>query len=409
MKQALLVIIAGIAAGRFLSLPCSNACLAYLLLFLLALTAILHRRDRIATVIAFVSLFVTGVFLIRYNDSHGDISIPLMHAAESFFSQQRTRLSMVYEQMGMEGDDYGIVAAMTLGEKWRVSRELREVYSVSGGAHVFALSGLHLGILFMLLSVILPQKRLPRLSRIIQIVVLWLFVLLVGAHPSVMRAALMLTLYTIARWVSADGRNTDILALTALLLLVACPQWLFDIGCQMSFLAVLSIMLCYMPVYSFVTFHPTRAKAGTLRARWYTVKDALWSVPVVSLVAQLGVAPLIAFYFGRFSTYFLLTNMIVSPCAFLVIALAMAILTLSFLPLTSGITAILTTVLLVVVHLMNGALKTIANLPYSSIDSIQLSVWQVLLVYVIILSVILLVRLFVRRTDRYAAMQLPRR
>ena len=391
MRSALIMIVIGIAAGRLFDIPVSNAYIAYILLALLFLTALLRRLERVASVTLMGALIVLGVFLIRNSDNSPTASASYVEEIAAEMGEKRKALTSKYVEQGLSGDTYDIVAAMTLGEKKGISKEVRKTFSASGGAHILALSGMHLGILFMILTFLLPTKKWPKISVLTELFAIWAFVFLIGFQPSLVRAAVMLTIYSIARLLSRNTRRMDVLAFTAALLLVISPQWLFDVGFQMSFAAVTGILLLYGPIFRFLTY---REKESGQPSVWITCRrvlfDGIVGLVVISFTAQLGVAPLVAYYFGNFPTYFLLTNFIVTPAAFLIIALAIGMLV--GLPLQEPLTA--------VVQGMHASLLWIKNLPYSNLE-VRLSVWQTLLVYVIIISLCCLVFLCVRKTDRF--------
>ena len=385
------MIVIGIAAGRLFEIPVSNAYIAYILLALLFLTALLRRLERVASVTLMGALIVLGVFLIRNSDNSPATSVSYIEKIAAEMGEKRKELTSKYVEQGLSGDTYDIVAAMTLGEKKSISKEVRKTFSASGGAHILALSGMHLGILFMILTFLLPTKRWPKISVLTELFAIWAFVFLIGFQPSLVRAALMLTIYSIAKMLSRNTRSLDVLAVTAALLLVISPQWLFDVGFQMSFAAVTGILLLYGQIFRFLTY---REKESGQPSVWITCRrvfsDGIVGLVVISLTAQLGVAPLVAYYFGNFPTYFLLTNFIVTPAAFLIIALAIGMLV--GLPLQEPLTA--------VVQGMHASLLWIKNLPYSNLE-VRLSVWQTILVYVIIISLCCLVYLCIRKTDRF--------
>lgn len=330
----------------------------------------------------------------------------------------RKRLMHVYEQQGLHGDAFATVAAMTLGEKQRVGRELRETYNISGASHVFALSGLHLSIFFMLLTVLLPWF-LPttgwhNAGIMMALAVMWMYVVMVGFHASVVRAAVMLTLYSVAHIAGRFTNGIDTVMVTAFLLLLVRPHWLFEAGFQMSMLAVISIILLYSGIYYTILRAVSGipgvrgivippGKTGLLGRHSNTlfykkrvmVTDVLVrfmvSVFSVSLAAQIGVAPLVAYYFHRFSCYFWLTNMLVSPLAMVIIVLALLLLLTAMLPAALSWTAsAVAAVLLFVVNGQNFFLRWVAQLPGASIENIRLNAVQLVLIYVIIASTVLI-------------------
>ncbi len=292
--------------------------------------------------------------------------------SRNFFLQQREQLLQRFNDGGLEGDAYAVVAAMSLGDKSALSRDVKSVYSVSGASHVLALSGLHLGIIYMLLSLFLPRRRWPALSQLLMILVVWAFVLLVGMPVSAVRSAVMLTIYGVLSIGRRNKMSINVLAFTAFVMLMWNPVWLFNVGFQMSFMAVWAILL-FVPLFTSVFSdqyymeHPWVAK--------------LWGMVAVSLAAQLGVAPLIAYYFGQFSTCFLLTNLLVVPAAFIILCLAIAV--LLFPPLAY--------LLLYIVNGLNASLYSIATLPGANISNLHPTILQVVLVYVLIACCYLLI------------------
>ena len=409
------------------------------ILILLLLTVLLRRYRRVAGVFACLTVMTLGMLVMehkshslyyshkthRYYDLHSRNT--RIHAADgggreglwgtvtTTTERLRGRLMDAYEQNVLHGDALATVAAMTLGERQQVSKELREVYNISGASHVFALSGLHLSIIFMLLTVvlpwILPSWKWRNVGNGMALLVMWLYVMLVGFHASVVRAAVMLTLYGVGAMMSRFPRSIDIVLTTAFLLLVVCPQWLFDAGFQMSLAAVTSIILLYEKIFSFITgtIEGMPGLGKVFRYEWQLQREDsrkwriiamltrratrfLASVFSVSLAAQVGVAPLVAYYFHRFSCYFWLTNMLVSPLAVVIILLAIALLVAAMLPAwMSWMASTVAALLLFVVNGQNAYLSWVASLPGASIEDIRLSTVQLLLIYVIIIAVVRLI------------------
>ena len=295
---------------------------------------------------------------------------------------QKVRLSLLnyrhsllerYRQAGISGEEYAVVAAMTLGDKSAMSQELRDVYAVSGASHVLALSGLHLGIIYMLLSLLVVNRRWRLLSQTVIVVAIWSFALLVGLPASVVRAALMVSVYALLSTIGRRRMSVNALALAAISILMVSPDSLFDVGFQLSFLAMLAILLL-QPVFD-----------RLVRREWLIDRPMVrwaWGMTTVSVAAQAGVAPLVAYYFGRFSTYFLLTNFIVIPAATVILSLALLVLLLP----VAGI------LLFKAVGWLNAVLSFIAlRLPCASIEGLHPSALQTVLVYVIIVSTYLII------------------
>lgn len=292
-----------------------------------------------------------------------------------FFLQQRERLLNRYRQQGLEGNTYALVTATTLGDKSSIDKELRETYNISGAAHVLALSGLHMGIIYAILTLLtFGRRRRSIITQTLVVVALWAFVFLVGMPSSAVRAATMLSLYALLTLGYREKASINALAFTALVMLAISPYMLFDIGFQMSFLAVLSILI-WLPVMN-------EWVSPTLQQRYPPLRW-LWGLTTVTLAAQLGVAPLIAYYFGRFSTFFLITNFVAIPAITIIIWLALVTL----------IIPVLIPLLTFVVNGLNTCLDTIIQLPGASIEGLHPTLLQVCLTYILVLCVYWVIRL----------------
>ena len=156
-------------------------------------------------------------------------------------------------------DGLGVLAALSLGDKRALSNELRTIYSDAGASHVLALSGLHIGVIYAILAFVMrgavPSRRLRWLRELLIIVILWLFALLVGMPASVIRAVSMCTLYTLAHWISHDSSPLHTLTLSALIMLMVRPLYLFDVGFQLSFMSMAAILILSPYVEQFTTCH----------------------------------------------------------------------------------------------------------------------------------------------------------
>jgi competence protein ComEC len=181
------------------------------------------------------------------------------------------------------------------------------------------------------------------------------------------RAATMFTVFAIFALSYRPSMSVNTLCFTAIIILLQNPYALFDVGFQLSFVAVLSIVLLSPLMDSFVS----------REWQWnHRLLGCLWSCLSVSVAAQIGVAPLIAYHFGRFSTYFMLTNLIVLPAVYLILIGSLLMLFVAWKPIVLtvlGITSIL-----------NQTLLLIARLPLASIENLHPSIVQVILCYIAI-------------------------
>ena len=289
------------------------------------------------------------------------------------FLKYRSRLLEKINTPGTDADAYAVVAAMALGDKSALTQDLKDVYSVTGASHVLALSGLHLSIIFGLIVLLAGgrHKLFTIHCSLFTILCVWAFVFLVGMSTSVVRSAVMLSVYALLSLGHRDRMSVNSLAFTAILMLMVSPMSLFDVGFQMSYMAVLSILL-FVPLLERV-FTAEYLMSHRV-VRW------LWGMVAVSLSAQIGTAPLIAYYFGRFSCYFLLTNFIVIPAAMLILYLSLVVLLMPS----------LATVLYRIVAVLNDLLSHLAAIPGASIDNLHPTKIQTTMIYLIIVAVYLL-------------------
>lgn len=342
----------------------------------MVLTAcLLYRLSHVQSVAIVACFLLLGMCVMQHQQRLPDEShtISKLERSKAFFLEQRAVLLQRLAVSGLDADAYALVAAMALGDKSELSQDVKDTFAVSGASHVLALSGLHLGIIYMLLSLFLPRRRWPALSQLVCILLVWAFVFLVGMSVSVVRSAVMLTVYGLLSLGHREKMSVNVLAFTAILMLLWQPTWLFDIGFQLSFMAVWAILL-------FVPLLEDIFPASTLMThRWLKWS---WGMVAVSCAAQLGVAPLIAYYFGRFATYFLFANFVVVPAAFVII----------WLSLVSLAVPALAYLLLYIVKFLHVALYRITALPGASIEGLHPSVIQVVMIYVVIFCTYLLIR-----------------
>lgn len=287
---------------------------------------------------------------------------------------QGARLQMVqrYRQWGVSDEALGVVAAMTLGEKSILNKEQRNTYSKVGAAHILALSGLHLMIIYGVITLFISYRRFRMVSQVLIIIALWAFAYLVGMPPSVVRSAVMISIYALLSLGYRERMSVNTLAFAAIVILIVSPMSLYDIGFQLSFAAVLAILL-FNPL--FLNIVPQHVLQN------HSCFKAFWCMTTVSLSAQLGTAPLIAYYFGQFSTLFLLSNYIVIPLATLILYTAVACL---FTCWWTALVHVVASVLSFFTTSMNHLLHAVSLIPYCTIEGLHPTVWQVAFVYVII-------------------------
>lgn len=315
--------------------------------------------------------------------SRGTVELTFPMRAMKF----RERIVQKYASLGMSPESESLLSALTVGEKRDLSKGVRNLYAAVGASHVLALSGLHLGILYMIITFLLPvgSNRLPKVLREgVLLLLLWGFAAVAGFTPSVVRAALLFTLMSLARCLHRDGSSLNSLAFAALVMLLVNPRWLMDIGFQLSFLAVFSILLL-VPMLDklFGTY-----ERGVLYRY-------LAGVVSVSVAAQIGTLPFVWYYFGTFPLYFLLTNFVVVPSAFVIMLFAVFLLLLFPVEACRNVISLFLDGL---ISSVNSLLRFIESLPASSLELPDIGAWGAIAVAVAIAAA---VYAFVDRKWRY--------
>ncbi|GAB3883556.1 ComEC/Rec2 family competence protein [Spirosoma agri] len=268
--------------------------------------------------------------------------------------------------------EYGIVNAMILGIRDDLDTDLYRAYSAAGAVHVLSVSGLHVGILFavltLLLSFLAKRPRGKLLIAVLQLVILWFYALVTGFSPPVLRSAGMFTLVILANAFGRQQQLMNTLGASAFFILCFDPYALFSAGFQLSYLAVAGIGAWQSSLYQSVTF----------RSAWL---NRIWELTAVAIVAQLITFPLGVFYFHQFPTYFLLANPIVIVMSEILLPLAMATLALSRVPYLNDLLGWL---LQKAAWLLNTAVTKTSELPGAAWDGLWLSPMAMLLTYALI-------------------------
>lgn len=262
----------------------------------------------------------------------------------------------ILEKYLPQGDTYAVGAALIMGERSTLSQEIQKAYSNSGAVHVLSVSGLHVGVLAIALRFLFgffaAHKQAQKLGLALELGSIWVFTLLTGAAPATLRAAVMFSLIIGARAVVRQYNIWNILAASAFALLCWQPNLLWDIGFQLSYLAIAGI----------VAFQPW------IYQRWVPPNlfwDYLWKLTSVGLAAQLSTGPLSIHYFHQFPVFFWLSGLVAVPLSGLILMLGLGLFLLEALHVP---TAWLGQLLSWAIQLLNGSIVTIQELPQAVIS-----------------------------------------
>ncbi|KPM48623.1 ComEC/Rec2 family competence protein [Jiulongibacter sediminis] len=278
--------------------------------------------------------------------------------------------------------DLAVAEAMLVGAKDDLDNETRDAYATAGAVHILAVSGLHVGILMLLINYLLGFLKKFKNGHVIlgltTVILLWLYALFTGLSPSVTRATLMFSLFQLGTIIRRDKNSINVLAGSALTLLVFRPNWLFEVGFQLSYLAMFGIIFLYPYLNRLI-----EPKNKLL--------SHLWQISVVSVSAQLFTLPLSLYYFHQFPSYFLLTNPLVTVASMGVLFTGLPYLILSGVPLISDF---LQAALSFVLKLLNFSVVSISHLPNAKLSGFHLDVVEATTLYLLLF---LLIFFFIRR------------
>ena len=275
----------------------------------------------------------------------------------SLKSLQHT-LHTIYEDHGIKGEAGSIIEAMTIGRKATLSKDTRTAYSHAGVSHILALSGFHVGIIVLMLQFFFLKNLLPLrwrwFSNILIIAALWLYALLTGMSPSLVRSTTMFMILMLCQTFSRESISINTCALAFFVMLCINPLYLHDIGFQLSFIAVGSIGILGR---RFVNLIATRN--NLIHYMW------LITIVAISLISTLFTAPLIAYYFGKLTLVSLISNL--ALFFFVYLLMATSILWWLFIW-CDPINSLLTDLLNWTATTMNDIVEYISSLPFATID-----------------------------------------
>jgi len=290
----------------------------------------------------------------------------------SFASKIRDRLLSVLEENGLSGNEMAVASALILGYKDDLDSDLKHSYSSAGATHVLAVSGLHVGIIFLVVSFLLKfmdrSQRLKYLKVTILLIVLWFYALITGLSPSVVRAATMFSFVAVGGVFNRKAIIYNTLASSAFVLLCINPYLIMEVGFQLSYLAVLGIVYFQPKIYKLI-YMP------------YKSVDYVWQITSVSLAAQLTTFPLGLLYFHQFPNYFFISNLVVIPGAFAIMFIGILLFVSSPFPIVSIVVGKLLSGL---VFMMNWVVTQIDALPYSLLEGVSISILECWMLYLML-------------------------
>ncbi|MCG8732775.1 ComEC/Rec2 family competence protein [Tenacibaculum finnmarkense] len=287
--------------------------------------------------------------------------------------QFRNNIQTSLKEKGFKKEELSVINALLLGQRKNISKNLLQNYTNAGAVHILAISGLHIGILFLLLnSLFKPIERLKNgllFKTIIILILLWMFAFIAGLSASVVRAVTMFTFVAVGASFKRKKVVEYSLISSMLFLLLLKPLFLFDVGFQMSYLAVFGIIWTQPLLYN-------------LWISKFWLLDKFWRLLTVSIAAQIGILPISLYYFHQFPGLFFIANLLIIPFlgSILIGGILIIVLALLKIPLQ-----ILFDFYGWIILLMNKTVALIANQEQFLFQEISMSFYKMILWYVVII------------------------
>lgn len=287
-------------------------------------------------------------------------------------------------QQHTDSTGYALTSAITLGQKAGLKGATKQYFSASGASHLLAVSGLHVGIIYMAISLLLrpltSAKWTLKIQQVVLIALLWGYAFLCGLPPSIVRAVIMFSVGAVGVIFHQSSQSLNNVCFAAFAMLVYNPNYLLDMGFQLSFSAVIGIIL-YME-HQRTTSKDTMSDAHNVSgSQLHGLITWIKNMCTISIVAQLSTLPLILYYFGSFPTYFLLTNLLIIPLGTLLVYACL----LLFITSACSVSALLDGPIYVLSHLMHQFAQSISALPGAQITNLHVGTVQAVGIYALLL------------------------
>ncbi len=274
----------------------------------------------------------------------------------------------------MKSDESSIAAALLLGQQQDIRKDVKQDYQMAGAVHVLAVSGLHVGFVALFINFFtgrLPKTRRNRFIGLMATLLgLWCFAFITGLTPSVVRAATMFSFIAGGINIRRITNIYNTLFVSAFLILLFKPSFLFDVGFQLSYTAVFSI----------VWLQPMFSKVWLPK---YKILKYLWDLITVSVAAQIGTLPLLLYYFHQFPGLFIVTNILVIPLLTIVMFIGIIVVFLAALGLVIPYSV---DVLSFLISLLNGAVHWVASMQDFVFKNIPFTIMMLFALYVVIFA-----------------------
>lgn len=296
-----------------------------------------------------------------------------LNIIENLANKTNTSISEIFSTH-LSTDTSAICKALCIADKSELTSTIKKEFSRAGASHILAVSGMHVGIIFTAISTLLglisKRRNYTNISNLVAIIFLWFYAFICGLQPSIVRACTMFTVPIIAKILNRDNISFNCLLFTAFCMLIYDYSYLFNIGFQLSFLAVAGILLFQERIFN---IFPLQNK----------ILIWLWSMTSVSIAAQITTLPLTIYYFHNIPVLSLISNLFIIPLSTLLIYSSSIFLSLSYFP-NNHFIILITNKLS---HALTSVIKYFSDISFAVVEHINISIFQVILLYLIILII----------------------
>ncbi len=311
------------------------------------------------------------------DDSDINISSQIEKDIWYYAAQIRNTIITNLTKDGFNPTELNVAVALILGQQQDIDPEISKDYQYAGAVHILSVSGLHIGFLLLFVTFILKPipntKKGSFLKLVIILCSLWLFGILAGLAPSVVRSVTMFSFVAIGQHLRRSVNIYHTLLVSILLILLVQPAFLFDVGFQLSYLALFFILW----------FHPLLSSIWKPKNK---ISKYIWDILSVSFAAQIGTLPLSLYYFHQFPGLFFITNLVIIPLTGFIMGLGVLVMVLAYFD-SSPI--FLSKALEWSLFIIDKIIHTIASLEQFIIKDIPFSLAFLLSSYAVVLSIIL--------------------
>lgn len=292
------------------------------------------------------------------------------------YSLQTKILSVLRKYIG-NSDNLGLAEALLIGFKNDLDNSIIQTYSNAGVVHIIAISGLHLGLIYFSLWNFLGLLPFIKQSIFLKVFLtflgLWLFTLIAGANSSVLRSAVMFSCILLGKLINKESTVLNTLASTAFILLCYNPYYLWDIGFQLSYLAIIGIVGLQQPIQRLLNIK-------------FIFSKQIGQLLSTTLAAQIATFPICLYYFHQFPNYFILTNLIAVPLSTIILFFEVALIACSSVYFIAKPLGEITNQL---IEWLNESMSFIAQFPFALTRNINISAITTLLLYVLLILMVL--------------------